>query len=312
MKIVIMEPLGIENDYLDDLLNNLVKIHEIEVYEEKTTDVDEMIIRAKEADILVIANNPLPGIVIENCPKLKMISVAFVGIDHIDQNACKERGITISNAAGYCDYAVSELALGLTLSVLRNIPRCDHATRLLETKNGLVGHELHGKTFGIIGTGAIGLRTAALAKAFGCKVIAYSRTKKDVDIEYVALETLLSTADIVSLHTPLTSSTKGMIGKTELDLMKPSSILINTARGPIVDNAYLSECLETGRLAGAGIDVFDIEPPLRTEDILTQNKTAVLTPHVAFATHESIQRRAAIVIQNIEGWFENSPQNVML
>lgn len=312
MKIVIMEPLGIEKDYLNDLLANLSKIHDIEIYEEKTSDVDEMISRAKDADILVIANNPLPGIVIENCPKLKMISVAFVGIDHIDQKICKERGITISNAAGYCDYAVSELALGLTLSVLRNIPRCDHATRQLATKEGLVGHELYGKTFGIIGTGAIGLKTAGLAKAFGCNVIAYSRTQKDVDIEYVDLETLLKSSDIVSLHTPLTSATKGLIGKAELDLMKPSAILINTARGPIVDNAYLSECLAEGRIAGAGIDVFDIEPPLNADEQLIKNKTAVLTPHVAFATHESIQRRAAIVIENIEGWFENSPQNVML
>lgn len=312
MKIVIMEPLGIKEDILNQLLSNLAKIHQIDIYDQKTTDANEMITRAKDADILVIANNPLPRIVIENCPKLKFISVAFVGIDHIDQAICKERGIRISNAGGYCDYAVSELALGLTLSVLRNIPRCDLASRALKTKDGLVGNELFGKTFGIIGTGAIGLRTAMLAKAFGCHVIAFSRTKKDIDLEYVDLETLMKTSDIISLHTPLTPSTKGMIGKTQLDLMKSSAVLINTARGPIVDNTYLSDCLENGRIAGAGIDVFDIEPPLRLEDTLIHNKTAVLTPHVAFATYESIQRRAAIVIENIECWFENEPQNLML
>lgn len=312
MKIVIMEPLGINDSHLNELLSNLIKVHEVTTYKEKTTDVDEMIERAKDADILVIANNPLPGIVIESCPNLKMISVAFVGIDHIDQEVCQKRNITISNAAGYCDHAVAELAIGLTLSVLRNIPRCDQATRQFSTKAGLVGHELYGKTFGIIGTGAIGLKTAEIAKAFGCDLIAYSRTQKDNGLNYVDLNTLMSSADIISIHTPLTSETKGLIGRDELDLMKPNAILINTARGPIVDNSYLSYCLSEGKIAGAGVDVFDIEPPLREEDILTNNETAVLTPHVAFATHESILRRAAIVIENIEAWFEGEPQNVML
>lgn len=314
MKIVIMEPLGISKDALNNLLEDF-KDHDITVYDTKTTDVTELIQRGSNAEVMVIANNPLPGAVIEACKDLKMISVAFVGIDHIDQEVCKKQGITIANAAGYCTYAVSELAIGLTLSVLRNIPRCDAQARCLKTKDGLVGNELYGKTFGIIGTGAIGLQTGKLASAFGCKVLGYSRTQKEAfkNIgDYVSLDTLMGTCDIISVHTPLTSETEHLLNKARLDLMKPSSILINTARGPIVDNAYLHELLKSGKIAGAGIDVFDIEPPLRPQDTLINNETAVLTPHVAYATQESIHRRAAIVLENITAWMNGKPQNKML
>lgn len=315
MNIVILEPLGIKKDILNKLLSPLNE-HHITIYDQKTTDEKELIDRSKEADVLVIANNPLPGKVIEACPNLKMISVAFVGVDHIDLKVCQSRNIKISNAAGYCTYAVSELAVGLTLSVLRNIVACDQATRKLQTKDGLVGHELYKKTVGIVGTGAIGIQTARIFKAFGCQVIAYSRSEKqevkDMNIPYMPLDQLLQEADIVSIHTPLNQDTKKLIDQSALDKMKPSSILINTARGPIVDNQYLSLCLKEKRIAGAGIDVFDIEPPLLTDEPLIQNRNAVLTPHVAYATHESIQRRASIVIENIVKWIENKPQNVML
>jgi len=315
MNIVILEPLGISDDALNIILEPL-KHHNITVYDQKTAQINELTERSNEADVLVIANNPLPGEVIRACPNLKMISVAFVGVDHIDLDVCKEKNITISNAAGYCNHAVAELAIGLTLSVLRNIPRCDAVTRWLKTKDGLVGNELYKKTFGIIGTGAIGIQTALIAKAFGCKVVAYSRTIRqdvlDLGIEYLEFDDLLSQSDIVSLHTPLTNNTRNLIDHRAINLMKSSAILINTARGPIVDNAYLSKCLTEGRLAGAGIDVFDIEPPLNTKQQLIQNNTAVLTPHVAYATHESILRRASIVIDNITDWIDNKPQNVML
>ncbi len=313
MKIIIMEPLGISQDDLQVLINNLGD--EVIAYDSKTTDPNEQIKRAKDADVLIIANTPLTGEVIDACPNLKMISVAFVGVDHVDLEVCKARNIVISNAAEYCTHAVAELALGLTLSVLRNIPRCDNRTRSLNTKDGLIGHELYKKTFGVVGTGAIGIKTAQLAHAFGCKVLAYSRTEKQelltIGVTYLSLEELLQQSDIVSLHTPLTEATKNLINQEKLDLMKTTSILINTARGPIVDNGYLSTCLSEGRLAGAGIDVFDIEPPLRREDTLINNENAVLTPHIAYATHESILRRARIVFDNITAYKNNSPQNVM-
>ncbi len=316
MKIIIMEPLGITNDSLNNLTSNLKKEHDVISYDTKTTDKSELVRRAENADVLVIANNPLPNSVIRELDNLKMISVAFVGVDHVGLDTCKERDIRISNAAGYCTEAVAELAIGLTLSVLRNIPRCDKASRDLVSKDGLVGRELYKKTFGIIGTGAIGIKTAEYAKVFGCNVIAYSKSEKEevkkMGIKYVSLEELMSTSDIVSVHTPLTPSTKLLLNKEKLDLMKKSSILINTARGPIVDNNYLAELLSSKRISGAGIDVFDVEPPLSLSDTLINEKTAVLTPHVAFATDESIQRRAAIVIENIEKWIDGKDQNIML
>ncbi|MCH4890445.1 hydroxyacid dehydrogenase [Acidaminobacter sp. JC074] len=312
MKIVIMESLGISQEDLNKLIQNTN--HEFTVYNEKTFDDEEQLERAKDADALIIANTPLSAYVINKCPNLKMISVAFVGVDHVATKACNERNILVSNAAEYCTYAVAELAIGLTLSVLRNIPRCDLRTRKNQTKDGLIGHELYKKTFGIIGAGAIGAATARIAKAFGCDVIYHSRTKKpsleEMGIKYVSFEEILKTSDILSLHTPLTSNTKGMIDKKAIDMMKTSAVLINTARGPIVDNAYLAEALKAGRLAGAGIDVFDIEPPL-DKDPLSEIETAVLTPHVAYATKESIFRRAQIVFDNIESWCQDKPQNVM-
>lgn len=314
MKIVIMEPLGISRVALDHLLEDFSE-HEVVVYDTKSTDAEVLIERGQHADVMVIANNPLSGHVIEACPQLKMISVAFVGVDHIDLDVCKKRNITISNAAGYCTHAVSELAIGLTLSVLRNIPRCDAATRMSLTKNTLIGHELHKKTFGIIGTGAIGLQTAYLAKAFGCRVIGYNRTEKEAFkaiATYLPLKALMSEADIISIHTPLNDQTHHLINKELLDLMKPSAILINTARGPIVDNQYLSQLLSEEKIAGAGLDVFDIEPPLQSDESLLEEDKVVLTPHVAYATHESIHRRASIVLDNIIGWLNNQPQNIML
>lgn len=309
-----MEPLGISDDNLKALLEPL-NDHDIEIYNTKASNDEEMIERSKDAHVLVIANTPLPGTVIQAAKNLLMISVAFVGIDHIDQDLCKEKNILIANAAGYCDDAVAELAIGLTLSVLRNIPRCDERTRRLKTKDGLIGHELKGKTFGIIGTGAIGLRTAEIAKVFGCKIIGYNRSKKEAFQalgDYVDLDTLLETADIVSLHTPLTKETKHLLSADKLDLMKNSAILINTARGPIVDNQHLAKKLKEGTLAGAGIDVFDIEPPLNDGDPLLSCETGVYTPHVAYATYESILRRASIVIENILSWQDDQPIRVML
>lgn len=315
MNIVILEPIGLSKSDLELKFQHL-KEHNITIYETISSNESEMIERSASADILIIANSPLPESVISKCLNLKMISVAFVGIDHIAHDICKNRNILISNSANYCTYAVAELALGLTISVLRNIPRCDDATRAFSNKNGLVGHELYKKTFGIIGTGAIGTQVAKVALAFGCEVVAYSRRENkeliDLGIKYMTLESLMSSADVVSVHVPLTKETNQLLNKEMIDLMKPSSILINTARGPIVDQVYLADALKNKRIAGAGIDVFDKEPSLTKDEALIYEETAVLTPHVAYATKESIQRRADIVIENIVSYLKDEPQNVML
>lgn len=317
MKIVLLEPLGVAQDVVEKLAKPLVDAgHEFVSYDTLAASEDEQILRGKDADVLIIANHPLPGSVIEKCENLKYISVAFVGIDHVGKDVCEEREIHISNAGGYCDDAVAELALGLTLDCLRNISACNQVIRAGGTKAGLVGHELKGRTVGIVGTGRIGMRTGELFKAFGCKVLGYSRSKRqealDLGIEYVSLDELLSQSDIISIHTPLTDETRGLIGRDQIAKMKETAILINTSRGPVVDNAALAEALNGGKIAAAGIDVFDGEPPLAEDAPLLHADHSVLTPHVAFATDESIERRAAMVFENIQEWLQGNLIRKML
>lgn len=317
MNIIMLEPLAVAQGKIDELGKQLTaKGHSFKAFDSIERDSTKLIERAKDADVLIIANSPLPGEVISACQKLKYISVAFVGIDHIGVNVCRERGINISNAAGYCDDAVAELALGLTLDCLRNITVCDSACRHGATKAGLIGHELRGRTVGIVGTGAIGCSAAKLFAAFGCKLLGYSRSErrqaKDIGIEYVPLDELLKRSDIVSLHTPLTAETCGLISAERLALMQPHAILINTSRGPVVDNEALAFALNTGSIAAAGIDVFDVEPPLDAATPLLHAKNAVCTPHIAFATLESLERRAFITFDNVHKWLEGEIQNKML
>ena len=229
-----------------------------------------------------------------------MLAVAFTGLDHVDLKYCEERGIKVQNCAGYATTAVAELTFGLLLDLCRNIGKCDTAARNGGTKAGLIGFELEGRTMGIVGTGAIGARVAKLAAAFGMDVIAYSRTPgKVAGVRYVSLEELLAQSDVVSLHVPLTDETRGMIGEKELALMKETAVLVNTARGPVVDTKALADALNSGRIAGAAIDVFDKEPPLDADEPLINAKNTVVTPHVAFATDESMIKRAEIEFRNI-------------
>ena len=317
MHIVMLEPLGVSEEKIMRLAKNFAEAgHQFDFCKNKTTDEDELCKRASDADILIIANSPLSGKVIRSAKNLKMISVAFTGIDHVDIAACKEKGITVCNAQGYSTDAVAELTFGLILALLRNILPCNDRTKEGKTKDGLVGNELYGKTIGIVGTGAIGKRVAQIAKVFGCKVLGYSRSKNqeavDLGIEYTDLDTLMKTSDIVSLHIPLTDETKHLINDKNISLMKPNSLLINVARGGVVDSSALAKALNEGKIAGAGIDVFEMEPPVPTDHPLLNAKNVVLTPHVAFATEESMYRRAQITLDNISFWMDGKPKNVKL
>jgi phosphoglycerate dehydrogenase-like enzyme len=316
MRIVMLESLGVSSEVIQQLAAPLLEGgHEFVSYD-RVDDVEVLKSRAAGADVLMLANMPLPGEVIKSAENLRLISVAFTGIDHIDSKVCKDKAVTICNAAGYSTHSVAELTYGLLISVLRKIVPSDAATRASGTKAGLKQTELFGKTVGIVGTGAIGLRVAEIAKAFGCKVLAYSRTKKEEvsnsGITYVSLEELLSQSDVVSLHVPLTEATKGLINRDRLALMKQTAVLINTARGPVVDNSALAEALKEGKLAGAGIDVYEIEPPLPAGHPLFDAPNTVLAPHIAFATEEAILRRAEITFNNIYKWMEGNTQNVVL
>lgn len=301
MRIAVMEPLGVEQEKFMQIAREAVGNDvEIVCYDTRTTDVEELGRRGRDADIIAIGNLPFPREVLEKCENVKMLAVAFTGLDHVDLKYCEERGIKVQNCAGYATTAVAELTFGLLLDLCRNIGKCDTAARNGGTKAGLIGFELEGRTMGIVGTGAIGARVAKLAAAFGMDVIAYSRTPGKVEgVRYVSLEELLAQADVVSLHVPLTDETRGMIGAEELALMKETAVLVNTARGPVVDTKALADALNSGRIAGAAIDVFDAEPPLDADEPLINAKNTVVTPHVAFATDESMIKRAEIEFRNI-------------
>lgn len=316
MKIVVMEPLGISKEKLGLLAQPFIQAgDEFVAYNDRATDEQQLIARIADADVVIVANQPLSGEVIAACSNLKLLSVAFTGVDHIALAACRAKNITVCNAAGYSTNAVAELTFGLAISVIRNIVPCDARCRSCGTKDGLVGFELYGKTFGIVGTGAIGSRVAQIARAFGCHVIASSRTEKPelqaAGVEYVPLETLLQTADFISLHVPLTEATKNLIDAKAVALMKPGAVLLNTSRGPVIDSEAVAAALNDGRLGGAGIDVFENEPPIAAEHLLCGAKNAVLTPHVAFASREALEKRAEIVFANINCWLEGKPQNVI-
>lgn len=313
MKITLLEPIGISADLLETLCAPLREQgHTFISYDNKTADPAEQLARIGDSDAVILANTPLSGPVIAAAPKLRLLDVAFTGIDHIGLDACKEKGITVCNAAGYSSSAVAELALGLTVGCLRHVTESDKACRTGGI--GIRGAEIAGRTVGIVGTGATGLYTARLFLAFGATVIACSRSVRQeavqLGIRYVSLEELLRRSDIVSLHVPSSAETRHLIGRNQLALMPKHAVLINCARGAVVDNAALAEALERGALAAAGIDVFDTEPPLAETDPLVRAPRTLLTPHIAFNTEESMERRARIVFDNLAAWLANAPKNV--
>lgn len=314
MNIVLLESLGISGEKLATLSKQLTDLgHTFKSYE-RNPDPRVQIEEAKDADILIIANMPLSGEVIRACRSLKFIDVAFTGVDHVDLDAAREAGIKVSNAAGYSTESVAELALCMMLALLRNVPQVERKVRNGGTKDGLVGSELKSKTVGIIGTGAIGLRTAELCHAFGCKIIAYAPRKKEVPdfVNYVDFEELMKQADIVSLNCPLNDSTKHLINKESIALMKSGAILINVARGPVVDYDALAEALNKHLIGGAGIDVFEKEPPIDSCHPIFQTPNTIVTPHVAFASRESMEQRADIVLDNIKAFLDNNQKNIIL
>ena len=309
MKLALLEPLGIPQDRLVEMVKEAVDGRmEVVAYDTRVEDVPTLIQRSQDADAVVLSNFPYRKAVMEHCPHLKYIDVAFTGVDHVDIDYCKEKGITVSNCAGYSTVAVADLVFGMVISLARNLSACDAAVRQGGTKAGLVGFELEGKKFGVIGAGAIGSRVAAIAAAFGCQVYAYSRTPKDLPgVTFTDLDTLLSTCDIVSLHVPATPQTHHLINAEKLALMKPTALLINTARGPVVDSQALADALNSGRLAGAGIDVFEMEPPVPADHPLLTAKNVLATPHVAFATAQSMEKRAVLVCDNLKAWLDGKP-----
>lgn len=313
MKIAIIEPLGIDEKAVEKLKQDfLPEDIELVYYNSAPQDDEEKIKRSEDADIVMLANMPLRKDVLEKCTKLKMISVAFTGVDHVDMDYCKANNIMVCNCSGYANEAVCELVFGMVVNLYRNIFAADEAVRTGKTKVGLSQFELCGKKFGIIGAGAIGLKVANVAKAFGCDVYAYSRTPKDIDgIKFVSLDELLSICDVVSVHVPLTKQTKDLINAENITKMKSTALLINTARGPVVNAKALADALKNNTIAGAGVDVFDNEPPIAMDNPFLSAPNVVLTPHIGFATKEAMEKRAVIAFTNINKYLMGKSQNVM-
>ncbi|QWT17963.1 hydroxyacid dehydrogenase [Collinsella sp. zg1085] len=315
MHICLLEPLGIDSTILHELSQPLIDAgHSFVAAHDKSSNPDELIRRAQGADVIMIANNPLPGEVIRALPQLKLIAVAFTGIDHVDVSACRERGIAVSNCAGYSDTAVAELSVGLAIDVFRLVAAGHAAVHTGGNSTGMVGREIAGKTVGIVGTGHIGTQTGKLFAAFGAHVLGYARHENPqataFGIQHVNLETLLEQSDIVSLHLPLNETTRKSFGEEHFARMKESAIFINCARGAIVDNDALAVALNTEQIAGAGIDVFDMEPPIPADYPLLSAKNTIFTPHVAYLTQEAMIRRAHIEFENVAAWLAGTPQNL--
>lgn len=313
MLIKVLEPLGIPQTDLEQILQRAVGDQaELYFYPDRQEAEDVLIERCQDADVVILSNFRFSGKVMQACPKLKYICVAFTGYDHVDMQAAKAAGITVSNCTGYSTVAVAELVIGFVLAHYRKL-NAAHATTLASLdKSGLMGQELAGKTFGIVGLGHIGTQLAKLASAFGCEVLATARHEKQVPgVQMVDLPTLLKTSDIVSLHVPQNDTTKHLIGAAELSLMKPNALLVNAARGPIVNTAALIQALETGEIAGACLDVFDQEPPLAPDDPLLKTKNLTLTPHIGFYTQEAMVKRARQLGELLQAYLAGSPINVV-
>lgn len=309
MKIVAAEPIGISTELARQLAAEMQAAgHVFVFYPDRREDAESLRERISDADIVIISNIPLPAEVLSACPKLKYIALAFTGKDHIDEAYCRTHGIRIRNAAGYASRAVAELAVGLMIDVLRHVTALDASIRQGGARGQFLGRELYGKTVGIVGTGAIGTQTARLLQAFGCRVVAYNRSEheeiRNMGVPYVALENLMRQSDIISLHLPLTEATHHLISREMLALCKPSAIVVNTARGNVVDLPALAEALREGRLAGAALDVYEKEPPLPADHPLLHAPNTVLLPHVGYASREAFDLRIGIVWDGIRDYLK--------
>lgn len=225
-----------------------------------------------------------------------LISLAFTGYDHVDMEAAATHGVAVANVPGYSTNGVAELAFALAVMSMRD-PGHRH------------GRELHGKTVGIIGTGAIGLAAASLFKAASCKILGWSRSEKaDFPGKYTGLSYLLGNSDVVSLHLALTEETGKFMNAERFSMMKPGSILVNTARGGLVDQTRLQEFLLSGYLGGAGLDVTTPEP-LPPDNILHRITGVVITPHTGFNTKEALERRTVEALKNVAAWSRGERRN---
>lgn len=284
------------------------------------TAEQEVVGRLQGATVAITNKVPLRAAAIAQLPDLKMVAIAATGSDNVDLAACRERGIVVSNIRNYSTVSVPEHCFALLLALRRNlrayIADVEAGQWERSTRFCLLDHpigDLAGSRLGIVGYGALGKQVAHLARAFGMEVCATSRSPiGDSGVIQLELDELLRTSSVVSLHLPLTEQTRHLIGARELGLMRRDALLINTARGGLVDEAALAEALQAGRIGGAGFDVLSKEPPLPDNPLLRLRlPNFILTPHVAWASDGAMQRLADMLVDNIEAWEAGRPLNTL-
>lgn len=318
MKIVVLD--GFTTNPGDLSWDWLYRLGEVTVYER--TPFDKILERARGAEILITNKTPLNREILKRLPALKYVALLSTGYNIIDGAAAKERGILVSNIPEYSTGAVAQMVFAFLLHFYNQISLHNKAVHDGAWENSrdfcfwnAPLTELGGKTIGIVGYGKIGRQVAKIALAFDMKVLAYSRSAvvgsiADHGVRIASLEELLAQSDIVTLHCPLTQETRGLINRKALMTMKETALLINTSRGPVVDEEALAGALNEGRLAGAFLDVLAKEPP-DADNLLLHAKNCVITPHIAWAGLETRQRLFKIAEKNIISYLEGAPQNLV-
>ena len=313
MKIVILDGYTANPGDLD--WGDLTQLGECTLYER--TKRSEVVERAKEAEAILTNKTAIGSEEMDQLPQLKYIGVMATGYNIIDIDAAKKRGIVVTNIPEYSTNSVAQMVFAHLLNIAQQVQKHSDAVRKGKWSSSsdfcfwespLV--ELHGKKIGIVGLGSIGKAVATIAKAFGMKVAAYSSKSQSElgEIEKMELDSLFASCDIVSLHCPLTKETRNMVDKSRLRLMKKHAILINTGRGPLINEQDLANALNQGEIYAAGLDVLSKEPPKEDNPLLTA-KNCFITPHIAWASYEARERLMSILTQNIAAFKEGHPIN---
>ena len=317
MKLVVLERNSAGTD-VD--VSCFEKFGEVEYY--PNTVAENTAQRVRDADIIMANKAPLNETTLKDAPNVKLICLLATGFDNVDLAYCKSRGIKVTNVVNYCTSTVAQHTLLLALALSEKLAFYDnyvksgtYSTQDRFSNFDRAFYDLEGKTWGIVGMGTIGRRVAGLAKAFGCKVIFYSASGKSTctDYERVEFDTLLQESDILSLHCPLSDRTRGLINKDALLKMKETAILVNVARGPVVDTQALYDALIANQIAGAGLDVLEREP-MAEDNPLAQIKDStklIITPHMAWASVESRTHMVQEVVKNIEAFLAGEDRNVV-
>ena len=315
MKIVELDRETLGYDIDTSVLKTIGSFEEHEAADLETTR--EYI---KDADVIIFNKTKMNEELLKDAPNVKLLAITATGFDNIDLEYCKSRGIAAANVKAYSTPAVAQHTFAMALFILEKISYYDEYVKSgkYSSQSGFCNfdekyNELSGKTWGIIGMGNIGRSVAKIAEAFGCKVIFYSASGNSTctDYERVDLDTILKESDILSIHCPLSDRTRNLINRDTLKLMKKSAILINVARGPVVNDADLAEALNNGTIAGAGLDVLGVEPMEKDNPLglIKDSRKLLITPHMAWASVESRQRCFDEVLLNIKAFIEGRERN---